>query len=500
MPLVENKTTLDKKIERFRAILEGTPDNSLAALALAEASFRRGLRLEALTAYQDVLREHPVAEAHLAIAQIYSGQGMVAEAFEELETLLDLDADNVEARVLFEDLCQIQEPPDSLAEKAHTPPRSASVRITRRRLLIQKSIINRELQELTRNATLSPSEPIHEYYVEETKKRLLRLTDLLVRIDEIEEKARKFELAPPVPSPDLMGAEAVTIDIDTAAGVDLDIEMAAPSDEQASSSPIAIDPPAEFEELPAAFAAEDPMALDDMFLAEDPAALSGLPPLATDDYAELPPVLAPIGDDEPAPSLELDLGVPSAEEEAAPTEELPPPSLDVAAPAEFEEPVTEPAVEEEPELSAPESIEVAEEPEPEPVPPEEDSEARTQFYEQVAPKLSELTATLSKTRGVTSIYLASRRGKILEHSSRDEISPERIAETVVEALDFLESFADNPQYWVLECNGGIFVMQSVDDNHVLVAIGQAGANFGALRYTMDKTRSKFADILTGLPD
>ena len=50
-----------------------------------------------------------------------------------------------------------------------------------------------------------------------------------------------------------------------------------------------------------------------------------------------------------------------------------------------------------------------------------------------------------------------------------------------------------------QCNGGIFVMQTLDEDHVLIAVGQAGANFGALRYTMDKTKAKFGDILGEVP-
>ena len=64
---------------------------------------------------------------------------------------------------------------------------------------------------------------------------------------------------------------------------------------------------------------------------------------------------------------------------------------------------------------------------------------------------------------------------------------------------FLVAYAKNPAYWVLECTGGIFVMQALDDRHVLIAVGQAGANFGALRYTMDKTKAKFATILDNVP-
>ena len=68
-----------------------------------------------------------------------------------------------------------------------------------------------------------------------------------------------------------------------------------------------------------------------------------------------------------------------------------------------------------------------------------------------------------------------------------------------ESFVFLLAYAKSPTYWVLECNGGIFVMQTLDDLHVLIAVGQAGANFGALRFTMDKTKAKFETILSNVP-
>jgi len=127
------------------------------------------------------------------------------------------------------------------------------------------------------------------------------------------------------------------------------------------------------------------------------------------------------------------------------------------------------------------------------------SPARREFYAGITGGLDSLVSTLAKTRGVTSIYVVSREGHLIGQSSKDAIGPERISEIVVEGLVFLESFAAAPQYWVLECNGGIVVMQTIDAGHVLVAIGQAGANFGALRYTMDKTKPSFAQLLAGAP-
>lgn len=127
------------------------------------------------------------------------------------------------------------------------------------------------------------------------------------------------------------------------------------------------------------------------------------------------------------------------------------------------------------------------------------SDARKAYYVSQAASLSALTATLARTRGVTSIFLVAREGTTIESVAKDAISEERIGELVQESFEFLEAFARDPSYWVLECAGGIFVMQKLDERHVLIAIGQAGANFGALRYTMDKTKAKFEQILSLTP-
>ena len=135
-------------------------------------------------------------------------------------------------------------------------------------------------------------------------------------------------------------------------------------------------------------------------------------------------------------------------------------------------------------------------PTPPPAPPAPVEVDRSQHYRKIQGEVNGLIATLAKTRGVTSIHVVARDGYLVDQSSRDTISVERVGEFVLEGMSILETFASNPQYWVLECSGGIVVFQVIDAHHVLVAIGQAGANFGALRYTMDKMRPQFAQILS----
>lgn len=223
-------------------------------------------------------------------------------------------------------------------------------------------------------------------------------------------------------------------------------------------------------------------------------------PIAFDDpTAELPEPPAPVAaiPEPPAPI--------APPEPPAPVAAIPEPPAPVAAPeppapvAPPEPPAPVAAIPEPPAPVAP----------PEPPAPvvgsgEMDavgtiSEARNAYYASQAEGLSALTATLARTRGVTSIFLVAREGATIESVVKDAISEERIGELVQESFEFLEAFSRDPSYWVLECAGGIFVMQKLDARHVLIAIGQAGANFGALRYTMDKTKAKFEQILSLTP-
>ena len=141
---------------------------------------------------------------------------------------------------------------------------------------------------------------------------------------------------------------------------------------------------------------------------------------------------------------------------------------------------------------APEPVESAPESAPESV---DAGQYFAQLYQPLLPSLDGLIQTLAKTRSVSSVFLLNRDGYPICEQVKDPITRERLSEFILETVSFLEAFSDSPQYWVLECAGGIVVIQSVDSFHFLVTIGQTGANFGALRYTMDRVRPNFEQVL-----
>lgn len=769
---VEQMTTLEKKIGHFSRILSTRPGDELTILALAEASFRRGLKLDALTAYQEVVGGRPVPEAHLAVAEIYSAQGMHNEAYGELRRLFELDPQNVEARLLVNTLQGEALPPEDVRAIMESPTTEEAFDEARLRLKIQRAIYNRELQERTRNVTLEPGTVIHEYHMEEAKKKLIRVDELLRELERFREYNQTLSYEPPRPEPvaaqemensldsemetppviDELPAELVEAsqsvslepveipveqsltDIPTTGGelpatpdgapllspepTALHVEAASetatpelmashelaqpaaptvPAEPAAAPEPLTMTAAAPESELvamatpepaqevtvpvpaPIAFepAPEAPTAQPDLEVAGAAAIAEPAPAIAAAEPVSASPPLAepvapepvapePVGFEavaveavasaptpttpavesapvepaateqpvpeasllsaEPQPSLDpadlptqrLELpmesasegpNMPSGEREPAPHLDMGPlpiaaieppaqprfapefglsidslvdpdlPDLSADLPDEETsaaesvstetvpteavsaepvslppaivepEPVSEPVAAEpvataevapptfndapavaepapptssfatlpmvdddatmiltapEPETPGPAPVES---PTPEPPVfssaevevPAGLSPARKAFYETHAEALSSLTTTLARTRGVTSIFLVAREGVTIDAVAKDNITEKRVGELVKESFEFLEAFANDPAYWVLECAGGIFVMQRLDDRHVLIAIGQAGANFGALRYTMDKTRTKFEQLLAQAP-
>lgn len=481
---MDQKTSLERQIERFREISEASGGDLTATLALGEASLRRGLRLEALNAFQRVIRaEDSVVEAHLAIAQIFSQQRMFAEAYDELGRVLELDPDNLEARLLALELQEAQEPPDALREALDAIVVLSAFERTRIRLGVLKRLAERDFQERTRNLALESAEPLHEYYVEEAKKRLTLFERLLEGLEHLEEETRRRQLEPPAPeliAPRLLEAEAQPVE---SPELDLEPDFGPQPEPAAAAEAFGMDHSEELAQVP------DLSESEFAFEEQSPE----LQPIAAFEGASEPGAVEASPEIEPPAAVETDpeAAVLSVREPIAPEV----PEFDEVLPPVDEAPTEPPPEADQPSL------------EPEAIPDEAAPAAaagptpgRLEFYSSLSADLGDLTGTLSKTRGVTSIYVVSRDGYLLEHSSKDDVAPERICAMVVEALDFLESFAPDPQYWVLECDGGILVMQTVDAMHVLVAVGQAGANFGALRYTMDKTRPRFAQLFEGMPD
>lgn len=276
----------------------------MAALALGEAHFRQGQHLEALLVYQEIASRCRVADVHLAMAQIYSEHGYFRQALSELENLLSLEPESVEARLILEELGTKQELPNKVLHLLTPAPDSKAVEKTRERLAVQRTLLRVEVQSLKEKASLVPGQPVLHYYAGEAEKRLQRVEERLHR-------------------------------------------------------------------------------------------LHGLSARQT-----------------------------------------------------------------------------------------------------VRPRLASHLLPLIQLKGVESLTLLSRSGELLEHSGKTQVSSNTLRSWLVEALEFLDEYPDEPKSWVLECQRGVVYMEVVARDYVLMVVTDETLNFGTLRFTAERVAAELARQLT----
>ncbi len=537
----EQKTTLELKLEKLRSICEKSPDNHIGLLALAETAFRRGLRLEALEAYQKVLKDESVAEAHLCMAQMYRHHGLYQEAISELRVLFDMEPGYPEAHVFARELSAATTLPHDIEEILLAGCGNDELALARVRLSIARSLVLREGQELVAIQDANAGDPTFGYYIFETRKRLSYCEEVLSQLTVLED-ARKAYLAdldrqrqiererqrvaetPVVEAPNVVEVRPVEpleggSDVGVAAGTGLDFnDFPTDTDSDADTEAAVVEEVyQEVTEIHAEQSLEEAVVVEESSRTVEPALWDDHPALVLNHDSgetggrdadhdltrdiiptlegDLPEIQQPgdLWDDGPAlpryedhPGATYDSGFGDdlVEPDLPPVVEERPTHLTL----DPDPPVVEEVRVVEPEAVAPPPPVVAVAPEP----------VQKDFPGLYAPLLASLDGliqTLAKTRSVSSVFLLNREGYAIAEQVKDSIGRERLSEFIIETVAFLEAFASAPQYWVLECAGGIVVIQSVDSYHYLVTIGQTGANFGALRYTMDRVRPNFEQVL-----
>lgn len=447
-----SQTALESMIERFRAVLVNSPQNPTVLLGFAEANLRRGRRLEALQAYQKVLSMTPdVSDAHMAVAEIYLLHGLPLEAYEELRKVFELEPGRPEAHLLLHEIEPLAPVPQELERLRQRYPSELQIAETHSRLVLEIEHLVREVEQLREGGEGPGSEPVSAYHLEQARKRLSRTQHLLGLLDSLPTGA-----APEPPRPELIAAEPEPEPEEELALPPIDFPVEEPSYESAP------EPEAEAGE-----ASYEPPAYDTQEMEAD---------------EDIPSLEELLGD-----TSELDL---SDTPEGGDDHDIEDffSSLAITEPEPMEsEPFDDGAL---PVL------------EPEPVPEAAGggiSPARLAFYDSVSAGMRESVDELLRTRGLTSIFVVSVEGHVVAYQSRDSITPDRMGELVVGIQRCLREFSDELAYWALECEGGIVLLQQLDDRHGLVAVGQAGASFAMIRLNLDKAKARLAEPLAGAP-
>jgi len=156
------------------------------------------------------------------------------------------------------------------------------------------------------------------------------------------------------------------------------------------------------------------------------------------------------------------------------------------------------------EIAVIEEEEVIEEPPPpEPV-KEGPSEERIQFYQQVKDSITTILAALIKTKGVTVVMAVAGDGYVVDSIVNEAIDYAQIGKKISSGIEVIRHWRDGEKgrsflYWVLEFEQGLVVVRAINSEYFLVAIAKAGANFGAMRYSMDKGKETLDEILSSAP-
>lgn len=125
-------------------------------------------------------------------------------------------------------------------------------------------------------------------------------------------------------------------------------------------------------------------------------------------------------------------------------------------------------------------------------------EAVQTFYAGINLGLAELLERLGKTRGVQgSLVLAEDFGMVWQVGFEGDLS--QTLEGVLDGLALLRTYRGDLRHWVLEWDGGLGILQRIDERHFVLVVGRAGANFGVLRYAIEKVRPEMAALMAGRP-
>jgi len=449
-------TTLDQQIEKIGTMLTENPEDIGVLIAYAEFHYRRGRYLEALQAYQRVVTlRQDISDVHLGLAKIYMRQNMIADAYNELLQVFTIVPHDIEAHVMYRRLMDIKEPQPEIEEAfqrfSECEPDLLDIGFYRQQKELEVEKMEQEILELEKIMEEHDEEPICEYNYEMAVMRKKNIESLFSYIQKLE--AHLMEKA---------SQRADALEAETAAIRAEDRE--APGQPEVPEFP---GEPGEPEISPLLITPGDE-GKDDMEPGVD---LLG----DIEDIDEKSKELTLDEEMIELPGLPDDIPGPFVEEE-----ETTPGALDVVS-----------GIEEEPEAAEGGTAEAV-------------SEERIRFYGEIRESVTSVMAGLIKTKGVTVVMTVARDGYIIDSIVNEAISYDEIGGIVGAGVDSIARWRSNEQgkaflYWVLEFEQGLLVMRAVNNEHYLLAIAKAGANFGAMRFSMEKGKEALDEILSMSP-
>lgn len=132
------------------------------------------------------------------------------------------------------------------------------------------------------------------------------------------------------------------------------------------------------------------------------------------------------------------------------------------------------------------------------------SSERLAFYEDSKGRISSILESLLKTKGVTALLGVTVDGYVICDVTNESFDGENVKKIIRNGVGAIKSWRTEDSgrafiYWVLEFEKGLIIIRSINKDHCLFALANAGVNFGALRYSIEKEKDKLSAILSNMP-
>ncbi len=501
-------------------------------MVYAESNLRKGNRLEAMKAYQKVVKIKPnVPDVRNALTRIYLSLNHFKDAYNEISKVLDMDPKNIEGHLLLKKLVKKSEIPDKYRETLEfhmdfkASPRKIAV--LKKQFEMEKRKYSTLINDYERQLEDDEGNPIIMFNKSKAEERLTfaeeTLEDLESMVGDVEDED---EVYPGLEKPELIEvpeAEVVSeSEIDDEAEVDIEVPDYTPDEEESleiveEDVPLSLSIGMEESENTETEIETVTEADEEAFVSEEDETIEAEALEVTEDVVETPideeipalveeetikEVIEETVDEEPTSVVEEPVE-PEITEEAAEIQEVQEAAEEVIE--EADELMLEEESTEEP-VKPVEEVTEASEAEPEKKVVSLISDERMSFYDEMEGSMSKVLKTLNRTRGVTSSLILDNTGFILSLESSEKLNTQELALQVLDGVSPLMQWGNlegnrdrELLYWVLEFKEGLMVLQPLTQEIYLVVLGKSGANFGAVRYSIEKNTARLVLSLQNAP-
>jgi tetratricopeptide (TPR) repeat protein len=135
------------------------------------------------------------------------------------------------------------------------------------------------------------------------------------------------------------------------------------------------------------------------------------------------------------------------------------------------------------------------------------SPERMDFYRDIKDKLGNVLSSINKTRGISTSFIMDEIGTVVHSRSTEKISLDELSEQILPGIkpiihwqqDNGDQSAGALNFWVLEFKKGLMVFHPIRKEIFLVVLGAQGANFGGIRFSIEKNAGDIEKIFENMP-